>query len=155
MSGLAGAASLRGEPRQISKARSSVRASLVRIVRLGSAARVGDEPAELHDVELVPAHSQLVAERAGRHEVAIVGRQAAPQAGDEVLQLLLRGRGRLGPQHVDEPIGRDEPIGAEDEHREDQALAAAAERHLCPAVGEDLDRPEHPKCTVIDTRRRT
>ncbi|WUI04031.1 hypothetical protein OHR68_20290 [Spirillospora sp. NBC_00431] len=43
-------------------------------------------------------------------------------------------RGLTFPERVDEPLGRDDMIGLEQQERKDDALAAALDDHRLPAV---------------------
>ncbi len=113
----------------------------VRLQAVGAA----DEAAELRDVEGVLAEAQLVAEGAGDDEAGVVVRESPAQAGDEVLQLLAAGAGRLAPHRVDDALGGHQAVRAEQQHRQDEPLAGPAQPDDGAGVTDDLERPEHTK----------
>ena len=67
---------------------------------------------------------------------------------------LERVAGRLGwliaPDLVDEHLGGDEMVGAEEQVGEDRTLLGSAERDRAVAFLEHLDRPEHPELHAAD-----
>ena len=56
-----------------------------------------------------------------------------------------RSRGLLAPDLVDQHVGRDEMVGAEEQVGEDRSLLRAPERDRAAAVLDDLDRSQHPE----------
>ena len=97
--------------------------------RLGCACRLGHEPFQATGVHELAIDPQLVRAPA-RHDLrAAVAGQQLLQPPDVVLDHLRRARRRLlSPQPLDQPVGRDRPVGLEPEHRQDGALLRPAER---------------------------
>ena len=99
-----------------------------RLPRGGRAARLGDEPLEPADVDQLAVDPQLIPApvREDLHPAAVGERLAQPP--DVVLHHLGRALGRLlPPQPLDQPIGRDRPVGLEPEHRQHRPLLRSAE----------------------------
>ena len=87
---------------------------------------------------------QLVRAPAGEDLRAAVGAERLAQPPDVVLDHL-RGarRGRLAPQALDQPVGRDGPVRLQPEHRQDRALLRSAELER-KVVEARLDVSEEP-----------
>ena len=90
---------------------------------------VGDEPLEAPRVDLAGAEPQLIAAAAGDDLRAVA---AAPerlaQLGDVDLHHLRRGgRGRLAPEAVDQPLGRDGGALVEGQHGEQRTRLSCAD----------------------------
>ena len=98
------------------------------------------EPADVHlpgiDVECVPGRT--------RHDV--LAPERLPQRRDHVLERRGRRPGRLPvPEHLEQRVGRDHPIGVQQQQGEQNALLLAAERQLAAVCVGDLERAEQPK----------
>ena len=97
---------------------------------------------EAIEVELARLDPHEVA-RGLRHDPLAPERLA--EAGDVDLQRRASGLGRSRvPKLVDQAVAGDNPVGLEQEEREQRTLLDAAEGEL-PAVVGDLERPEDPK----------
>ena len=66
----------------------------------------------------------------------------APERGDRVLERRRRRARRIvAPQGVDEEIGRDHAVRAQQKERENRPLLLPPERQQVAAVGDCLERP--------------
>jgi hypothetical protein len=87
---------------------------------------LGREAFEPLGVELLRAERQDVAGRAVRDRA--VPAERPPEAGDVALERVRRRLGRmLGPQLVDQPVGRDDAVRLQREQHEEGTLLRAAE----------------------------
>ena len=106
-------------------------------------ARVGDQPLEPGEVDALRVDGQDVAGRS-RHDA--LGAQCLAQRGDAVAE---RGRGRRGrrvaPELVEQPVGRDDLVDAEEQHRQQRPLFVAAERDDGAKVIERFERAQDPE----------
>ena len=111
---------------------------------------LADQPLEAQRVDQLAIDPQLVRAPA-RHDLrAAVGGDHLAQSQDVVLDHLGRARRRLlAPQPFDQPVGRDEVIGLESEHRQHGALLRAAEleRTVVDARFQVSEEPDlHASC---------
>jgi hypothetical protein len=91
-------------------------------------------------IEARPIVDRDVPSRSPAEELRLLER--LPQTGYIDLEAMCRGwRRARAPQLVDQPIGRDHLVRAEEQHGEEGALLRTAERHRF-AADPDLQRPE-------------
>ena len=99
------------------------------------------------------ARSRAPSSRLARVRAACAARPRSPAAPCGALV-----GGRVVPQRVDQPIARDDPVGVEQQHREQGALLAPAEvdrdaPRRAPRAGQGCGTPSLPRPTL--TARRT
>ena len=100
---------------------------------------VGDQLLEASGVELAFLDAEEVAGWAGQDPV---GAERAAEGVDVHLECVgCACRGRLAPDPVDQPVGRDHLVGMQQQLREQRAWPPAAERHRRAIVVEHLQRP--------------
>jgi hypothetical protein len=113
-------------------------------------ARLAAQPLEQREVQLVALHVEHVA---GRARGQPLGAELAPQAHDVALDALGHGgRRRLSPQVGDQPVGRDDLVGAQQQDRQQGALLDASE-HERPVLLDNLQGSEEPELHVGWTDR--
>src|SRR5581483_6748133 len=101
-----------------------------------------DEPADEGEVELPGLEAEDVSRRPPLDRI---GAERLAELRDEVLQRRRRGRRRLArPERVDQPVGRDDPAGVEEEQSEQRPLLRSAERKRA-SPGDHLERAEDPE----------
>jgi hypothetical protein len=107
------------------------------------AGRLGQRVLEPADVEPAARDGETVAPFEGGQVPA--GRaECPPQPGDLGAQCRAGIGGQVrSPQLVDEPNGRDHPVGVHQEHGQQQALPGAGQRQSA-AVHPHLDRAQQP-----------
>jgi hypothetical protein len=97
-----------------------------------------------------PAAFESAASSAWRARHDPVGAERLPQRVHVHLEGA-RGarRRRLAPDRVDQPVGRDRLVRAEEELGEERARPRAAELQRNAVVVDDLERPEHPELHAL------
>ena len=110
---------------------------------------LGQQPLEAVQVELAGLDVHEVAGRAREEDRVGAERLAQPRHVD--LERVARRRRRvLGPQLLDQAVAGDDPVGLQQQDRQQRALLRAAEREPAP-VRADLERTEDAE---VDATRR-
>jgi hypothetical protein len=110
--------------------------------RVRERTRLRDEPLELRRVELLRTDREHVAGPA--REQAVSTHELAEARHVALERRAGRVRRRAGPERVDELLGRDGLVRAQQEGGEDGALLRASERDLAPVL-HNRQRTEHSK----------
>ena len=124
------------------------------VTSVGQPPALGHQFSEADGINLIggdpqdPAGPPGLDHRTGRGQHTTQPRDVGPQHD--------RGPGRwfVGPDLVDQPVRRHDPVGVQGQQREDGSLLDAAQHQLDLAVA-DRDRPEqtHPHASILTARR--
>src|SRR5262245_24086890 len=105
----------------------------------------GRQPLEGRTVHVCSVDGQPVATRLGDDGLRLARRQRPSQPGDQGLQSVDGGRGRvISPDPVDQPVDRDQLSASQSKLGDHRAQPEAREVNAPPAAGVHLDRPEQP-----------
>jgi hypothetical protein len=110
----------------------------------------GDEILEPEGVDLAAVHGQAVAGRLGEEHGRLVAGQAsglegAAEVGDVGPQRRVGLRRFVAPEQQQEPLGRHDAAGFEQQHAQDGPLLGRAQVHGPASIVESLDPAEHPQ----------
>ncbi|GAA3507051.1 hypothetical protein GCM10019017_01810 [Streptomyces showdoensis] len=116
---------------------------LLEAAGLGGGPPGGRGPLEDLEVQLLVLDLDEVARRPGLDDVGQAGlRHAGADDGDADLDLGARGGRRGGtPDRVDEPAHRDDPVGLQEQDRQDDALTLGGDQRRATGT-DDFQRPE-------------